>query len=63
MKRIHMERLVFLFFSMVIMFVVLYIANQADTIRNQEEKAKKAEYLFDIEENTSMKWKCANRLK
>ncbi|HCW04341.1 MAG TPA: hypothetical protein DGK91_07315 [Clostridium sp.] len=50
MKRIHMERLVFLFFSMVIMFVVLYIANQADTIRNQEEKVKKAEYLFDIEE-------------
>lgn len=45
-----MERLVFLFFSMVIMFVVLYIANQADTIRNQEEKVKKAEYLFDIEE-------------
>jgi len=39
-----------LFFSMVIMFVVLYIANQADTIRNQEEKVKKAEYLFDIEE-------------
>ncbi len=51
-KRIHskLEGLLFLASSIIIMFVVLFIANQANIIQSQEDKVRKAEHLLYIEE-------------
>lgn len=52
MKGIHskLEGLIFLASSIVIMFVVLFIANQANIIQLQEEMVREAERLLDVEE-------------
>ncbi len=51
MKRIHskLEGLLFLASSIIIMFVVLLIANQANIIQSQENKVREAERLLYIE--------------
>ncbi len=44
----------FLLISSVIMFVVLFITYQADTIRLQGEQIKKTEHLLDVEEKLNI---------